>query len=296
METNGKITRDEAADERTVNPEMTLINIPERGLSIEKELAMIEKNVEFFNKVKIIALKMTKPSDWVDQGASLYLMDRGAENVAIAFGVDISDLKLVMEWAEDAKGRYYSFVASGKAYSKKLGRYVEDIGVCSQRDKFFGMFNGKLKEIEEVDMTNIRRKAVTNLYGRLIKRVIGLMGVTVDDLKAAGLDTTKIQKVEYKAGGQKSSDLTDQGKASKAELDMMLLRMANNDPKAVADLVQKFSRWQERDGEKKEHFVTSTDKLSEKWLAGVFKKVKAEYDKTMSGGAPAGDREPGQEG
>jgi len=294
MEPNGKITGAEGVDERTVNPEMTLINVPERGLSIEKELAAIEKNVEFFNRVKIIALKMTKPSDWVDQGASLYLMDRGAENVAIAFGVDISDLKLAQEWAEDSKGRYYTYVATGKAYSKKLGRYVEDIGVCSQRDKFFGFQGGKLKEIEDVDMPNIRRKAVTNLYGRLIKRVIGLMGVTMDDLKASGMDTTKIQKVEYKAGAQKTSDLTPEGKDLKAQLDMMLLRLANNDAKAAAELLKKFSFWKGKD-DGKEHFVTDSAKLSEKWLSSTYGRVKAEYEKTMSGGTAA-DREPGQEG
>lgn len=199
--TEERLAEREGFDERVLSPEMALISVPERGLSIEKELAEIEKNIEFFNKVKVLALKMTKPQDWVDMGGP-YLMDRGAENIAIAFGVDISDLQLKQDWAEDSRGRYYTFIASGKAYAKKLGRYVEDIGVCSQRDKFFGMVSGQLKEIQDVDMANIRRKAVTNLYSRLIKRVIGLMGVTWDDLGAAGITKDKLQKVEYRGGQQ----------------------------------------------------------------------------------------------
>lgn len=290
-ETKEKITGGEALDERSVTSEMSLISIPERGISIEKELAAIEKNVEFYNKVKIIALKMTKASDWVDLGGNPYLMDRGTENVAVAFGVDVSDVRLSMEWAEDAKGRYYSFIAAGKAYSKKLGRYVEDIGVCSQRDKFFGKIGDKFKEIEEVDMANIRRKAVTNLYNRLIKRVIGLMGVTFDDLVQAGIKKEQLGKVEYKGGAQKASDLTPDGKDIKAKLESMIARMSNNDKVVAAELIKKFSMWKEKDGEKKEHFVTDISKLSEKWLASTYGKAKAEYDKTQSG-----EREPGQDG
>lgn len=291
-EKNGKFTGDEGFDERTVSPEMSLISIPERGISIEKELAEIEKNVEFFNRVKIIALKMTKPSDWVDQGATVYLMDRGAENIAIAFGVDISDVQLRMEWAEDEKGRYYSFIASGKAYAKKLGRYVEDIGVCSQRDKFFGKIGDKYKEIAEVDMANIRRKAVTNLYSRLIKRVIGLMGVTMEDLRAAGMDTAKIQKVDYKGGSQRA-EISEDGKALRTKLGNMLLLMANNDKPAAKKLLEKYSSWTDKDG--KEHKAEDLAKMSEKWIASTYGKAKADFEKT-SGGPTDQDREPGAEG
>lgn len=287
---NGKVTGAEPVDERTITPEMALISIPERGVSIEKEIAEIEKNVEFFNRVKIVALKMTKASDWIDQGGSPYLMDRGAENIAIAFGVDISDVQLRMEWAEDAKGRYYTFVASGKAYAKKLGRYVEDIGVCSQRDRFFGMLGGKFKEIENVDMANIRRKAVTNLYSRLIKRVIGLMGVTFDDLKLAGMDVSKISKVEYGSGTRKGAEPMSDGAADvKDRVVQMLTMLTNGDKESFANALEKFSSWKDKDG--KVHSVRDINKLSEKWLMSVYGKVKDEYEKVQGG-----PREPGQEG
>jgi hypothetical protein len=289
MKDEKKVTNGEGLDEQAVSSEMSLINIPERGFSIEKELAGIEKNIEMFNKIKVMALRLTKPSDWVDMGGNPYLLDRGASSVAVAFGVDISEVRVTKEWAEDPKGRYYTFIASGKAYARKLGRYVEDIGVCSQRDKFFGKIGDKFKEIEDVDMTNIIRKAVTNLEGRLTKRVIGLGGVTWDDLKASGMDTSKIAKVEYKGGSQKSSDLTPEGKDVRAKLEMMLARMSGNDKTIAGKLLEKFSYWKGDDG--KEHFVNDISKLSEKWLASTYGKAKKEYDKTQSG-----EREPGQEG
>jgi len=289
-EMNGKVTGGEPVEEKLVNPEMSLINVPGAGLSIEREIAEIEKNVEFFNRVKIVALKLTKPTDWVDQGGSMYLMDRGAENIAIAFGVDISDVGVKMEWAEDPKGRYYSYVATGKAYSKKLGRYVEDIGVCSQRDRFFGMVGGKLKEIEDVDAANIRRKAVTNLYSRLIKRVIGLSGVTADDLKAAGIDPGKIEKIKYQGGGQRSqAEMTPEEKDVRTKLGNMLLMMANNDKAEASKLLEKYSYWKGNDG--KEHFASSLEKMSAKWIQSTYGKAKKDFEKT-NGGA----REPGEEG
>jgi len=274
MNGNDKVTAEEGLEERIVSPEMALINIPERGISIEQELKEIEKNIEFFNKVKVIALKMTKPSDWVDMGGP-YLMDRGAENVAIAFGVDISDLQLKQDWAEDSKGRYYTYIASGKAYARKLGRYVEDIGVCSQRDKFFGMANGQLKEIQEVDMANIRRKAVTNLYSRLIKRVIGLMGITWEDLAAAGIKREQLQKVEYRGGQQgggpaRASALSPDYEARRTKCWKLILELKGGDAKEASALLDKLASF----GDKK---VTDIGQISsDKWVDALYGKVKKE--------------------
>jgi hypothetical protein len=278
---NGKVTNGEGMDESTVTRELSLINIPASGFSVEREIEQIEKGVELFNKIKIVALKLTKPSDWVDQGATMYLMDRGAENIAVAFGVDIGDVKLAMEWADDPKGRYYTFVASGRAYSRRLGRSVEDIGVCSQRDKFFGFKGGQLKEIEDVDMANIRRKAVTNLYNRLIKRVVGLSGVTVDDLKASGMDVAKIGKVEYQAGGQKGeSALSESAKSSRELAEKQLGEMFNSDPAQIKAYIEKISSFKAEDGSTKS--VSDLGRVkSEKWMAKLAKQIDSDFSKYM---------------
>jgi hypothetical protein len=269
-----KVTEKEGLEERVVAPELSLISVPERGISIEKDLAELEKNVEFFNRVKIIALKMTKAQDWVDMG-NPYLMDRGAQNVAIAFGVDITQEAPRMEWAEDANGRYYMFIASGRAHAKRLNRFIEDIGICSQRDKFFGMSGGKLKEIQDVDMANIIRKASTNLYNRLVKRVIGLSGVTWEDLAAAGIRREQLQKVEYRSGQQgggptNKAPLSDEHLARREKIWKKLLEVAGgNEAKAKTELDRLASF-----GDKK---VTDISQVtSEKWIDALYGKVKKE--------------------
>jgi hypothetical protein len=274
MNGQDKITNGEELDERSSTPEMALISIPERGLSIEKELAEIEKHIEFFNKVKILALKMTKPQDWVDMGGP-YLMDRGAQNIAIAFGVDITQEAPRMEWAEDANGRYYMFITSGRAHAKKLGRFIEDIGVCSQRDKFFGMSGGKLKEIQDVDMANVIRKASTNLYNRLVKRVIGLSGVTWEDLAAAGIKRESLQRVEYRSGNQgggpsSKAPVSDEHIARREKIWKKLLEVAGGDEKKARAELDRLASF----GDKK---VTDISQVtSEKWIDALYGKVKKE--------------------
>lgn len=274
---NGIIDAEDYEDTSIDSGEMSLITVPQKGINIERELAEIEKNIELFNRIKIVALKLTKPQDWVDQSGNPYLMDRGAENIATAFGVDVSGLDVKMLWHEDDLGRYYSFEANGKAYSKKLGRYVEDIGTCSQRDKFFGYDSKKkeFREIQSIDMMNVKKKAVTNLHVRLIKRVTGITNCTFDDLEQAGMDISKIGKIDY----SKEKKLTDKGKEIREKVGNMILELSNNDKKIASDKLKQYSLWTDNDG--KEHFVTSLKSVSEKWLMTIYGKVKADYEKVQ---------------
>jgi hypothetical protein len=270
-------------DEKSIAMEMPMISVPERGLAIDTELAEIERNIEFFKKVQQIALKLTRPEDWVDMGSSPYLMDRGAEKIGIAFGVDISDVKLSMEWNEDEQGRYYTFIASGKAYSKKLGRYVEDIGVCSQRDKFFGLANGKLLPMANVDMANIRRKAVTNLYSRLIKRVTGLMGVTWEDLERAGITKEATQKVDFKSGKKKvEANLSPGALEKRSEIWRICLELSNANEAEAKKILAKISSFKDKDG--KEHHIDDIANLtSEKWIEKIYARAMKLYEDETKG-------------
>jgi hypothetical protein len=259
-------------------------------VNVEAEVAQIEKNIELFNRVKQLALRLTRAEDWVDMGGP-YLMDRGTENIGIAFGVDISGVRLVQEWAEDPKGRYYAYVATGKARAKRLDREVEDVGVCSQRDKFFGMAGGVPKLIEDVDAANIRRKAVTNLYNRLIKRVVGLMGVTMDDLKAAGIDTGKIAKVDYKEGaGRTKAALSPELNAKAQKIRTICLLMAEGNPEGARKFLSDFSAFKVREkdasGKEVEKTVAATDisrLTSEKWINKTLGNAEAAYAKAFPG-------------
>lgn len=270
----------DAITAKDADTDIGLISIPDQSREIEKIIQRTEDQIKFFNRIKIISLKLTKSSDWVIQRGkggmgSPYLMDRGAENIRIAWGVDISGLKLAIEWAEDEKGKYYTYVATGKAYSKKLSSYIEDIGVCSQRDKFFGMIGTEFKQIDQVDSANIRRKAVTNLYNRLIKRMTGTLNVTLEDLAEAGFDVAKMTAIEYADAGSKTAKINPEAERQRSwikECALSLAKLTGGGEKEAKELIKAVSFF-EKDG--KPSFVDDIDRLtSEKWIAVLYGKFK----------------------
>lgn len=233
--------------------------------SIDQIVGDLEKGVESYNKLKQVALKLTGPEDWVQLGKQPYLLESGAQKIAKAFGVAIFDVKVEQQWQEDPKGRYQMVIAKGKAFSRKLGSYVEDIGTCSQRDKFFAIDDGNLKPIEEVDFANVIKKAVTNLYGRLIKRVVGLMGVSWEDLDKAGIKPAA--KVDFK----EKKPLSPEAK----KIGELILEMAGSDKEAAKKMLEKFSEFKSKDG--KVHSVSSVAELSENWAKQLLPKVEKAY-------------------
>ena len=117
--------------------------------------------------------------------------------------------------------------------------------------------------VEDVDITMIMKKAVANLYGRLIKKAIGLGTVTWDDLKGASVKP--IAKVEYK------KQISEKAKA----VGDMLLAMAGGDKEAASTLLQSFSRFVDKNG--KEHAAKSIRDLSDAWADKIMPKVQKAY-------------------
>jgi hypothetical protein len=270
-----KIAESNGKEEDMIEEQSTLEIIAPKGLiSLEDEVAHIEKNINLFDRVKVLSLKLTRAEDWVLQKDSPYLMERGAQTVGIAWGVDIFDINVTMEWMEDNYGRYYMFIAHGKAHAKRLNRTIEDEGTCSQRDKFFGKVGSEWKAVEDVDMTNIRKKAVTNLYGRLIKRVTGLINVTIGDLKLAGIDISKMTKIEYGTGKKRAEKLlSPESLELRKKLWKICMELAAGDEESASGVLEECSKFE---GDNKKMFSVSRveDLKSDKWITATFNRAQ----------------------
>lgn len=263
------------------NGDFSLLHVPEADLAIAVKRA--EQNVELYNKIKMVSLKVTKPSDWVLQGGKVpYLMERGAQNIANMWGVNITTDEPKFHWIDDEKGKYYMYTVHGRAHARQLGRVIEDEGICTSRDKFFGRTSDGFKELSEVDMPNVRRKAMTNLYNRLIKRVTGLINVTMDDLTGAGFDVAKIGKILYGEGTKGGAPkVSNESMTMRDKLWAMCLEMAAGDfeeAKAILKLHSSFTKKQD-DGTEKEFFVTEIKGLkSDGWIKATHGRVKEAYE------------------
>lgn len=188
------------------------------GLLNEEAIRRAEMMVEGVKKIKAISAKVTNANDWMVQNGNPYLQNTGCMKIAQLWGVNFLDRKFVPEggeFREDEKGSYYLFTVQGRAEFK--GRIVEDVGTCSTRDDFFGTKKNAdgirvFKALGEVDLENVKKKAVTNLQGRLLKKILGL-SYTMEELRDAGIDLGKSANVSYATGGAGGGKISEaQGK------------------------------------------------------------------------------------
>lgn len=167
----------------------------------EEDIKKAEQMVESIKRITLISLKVTNHADWSLQSGRPYLENSGCMKVANVWGINFKDRKFVPEGGErhqDDRGQYILFTVQGKAEFR--GRTIDDIGTCSTRDDFFGKKGGTLKPLEDVDLENIKKKAVTNLQGRLLKKILGL-NPTMEELRTAGIDLGKSTVINRAAGG-----------------------------------------------------------------------------------------------
>lgn len=187
------------------------------GLLNEEAIRRAELMVDGVKKIKAISAKVTNPNDWTIQNGNPYLQNTGCMKIAQLWGVNFLDRKFVPEGGElreDEKGSYYLFTVEGRAEFK--GRIVEDVGTCSTRDDFFGTRKEAgikaYKPLGEVDIENIKKKAVTNLQGRLLKKILGL-SYTMEELNAAGVILERSTQIKYASGGAGGGKISEaQGK------------------------------------------------------------------------------------
>ena len=165
---------------------------------LEAALKVAERNELLARKIKTLALKQTNPKDWADMDGKPYLQASGAEKIARLFGISwrICEGYPQREDQKDDKGSYYVYTYKGEF--EMGGKTIEVIGTCSQRDRFFGRKGGELKNESEIDVTNIIRKAMTNMEVNGITRMLGIRNLTWEELAEAGLKQGQSAQVNYK--------------------------------------------------------------------------------------------------
>lgn len=179
---------------------------------LEYAIKTAEKTMELVKKIKVLAIKQTNKHDWVDMQGKPYLQSSGAEKIARLFGISwrICDGYPKREDKQDEKGSYYIY--SYKGEFTMGGKSIEVIGTCSQRDKFFGKDKNTetgFKNTADVDITNIMKKANTNMINRGITTLLGIRNLTWEEVKAGGVDSSQTTKVTYAQGGAGGGKISD---------------------------------------------------------------------------------------
>lgn len=175
------------------------MQVSESGaLNPEAVLQQLETASQAMQKMRRIAVSLTTPKDWVKMGEVLYLQSTGAERILGALGLTSRIIDAPPdERMKDENGEYFIVRRRIGIFDRGGNMLAEHDGYCSSRDKFFGTVGGKLQPIEAVDVVNIRKKAYTNAFNQAVSRLVGLRGLTSQDL--ANFGRTAATTVEYKA-------------------------------------------------------------------------------------------------
>lgn len=185
--------------------ELQTIEAPPEA-ALQDALEIMERRQALFQRVMEVAIRATNQGDWVNQDGKPYLQASGAEKVARRFGVRIYDVEIERENITDENGAYYLYTVMGKAALGSGNESIEAIGTCSSRDKFFGRKNGQNKPTQDVDISNIKRKAYTNFMGNAITRLLGIRNLTWEALAKFGITKNGAPAVEHKGASVKATE------------------------------------------------------------------------------------------
>lgn len=141
--------------------------------------------------LRLAALRATTAKDWVDLEGIPYLTASGCHRIASLFRIRTRSVRT--ERVEEPNGEY-TIVVTGEACSELLdpGGWVEVVGTASSTDRFLTK-GGRAKAA----FGDVLKKAHTSFMGRAIRQLVGLSGLSWDELAALGIQREKAVRVDY---------------------------------------------------------------------------------------------------
>ena len=164
-----------------------------------------ERRIDAVIKIKQVALKVTNARDWTDQQGNPYLQVSGSEKIANLFNIS---WRIEEPRCEEEPDGHFTYSIRGTFTLG--GRSIEVEGTRSSKDPFFNRYDkkgpkdehGKFTQLlppSTIDKGDVKKAALTNLFGNGITRMLGIRNLTWSDLeKYAGITQGMIQqKVSY---------------------------------------------------------------------------------------------------
>jgi len=167
------------------------------------DLELVMKQLELYQAVIGRCIRFTQPDDWVLFGDNLYLQASGAEKFGNPFQIEISEPKVEKERFQKEGESHIRFTLSGMVFSHYFRRKMWIVAGRSSTDKFFFRWNKKTRQLEfkEPDELTVEKAAYSNYVASAVSRLLGLRNVKLEDLKAQGLKTGEVPRVDFKEEG-----------------------------------------------------------------------------------------------
>jgi hypothetical protein len=253
-------------------------------LDLKRASAAVESRIAFYKGCRDMSVRLTLPADWIDFAGRPYLQASGVERLKALWGIYIRNLRIEPHLDEVRRrlraGEHVSVQVLALAGSRVTGEESEFVGGRSSDDQFFAAQPGGLQSLDPADLV---KAAMSNLEVNAITRLLGLRGLTWEDLKPQGIAKGQAPAVTYREPGP------TKGQRETASL----ARTIRDGLEAVhgGDALQALallSEFRGRDGGKRS--LTSweqVERASEKYLQILAKKVDAELASWQARGQPA---------
>lgn len=262
---------------------------------------MAQRRADVYERIRNIGIHATHPSDWTKMGDTFHCGEAGVTRIARICGVSMGpprETKIELE-PDLEHGTGYLYRVEREFC---VGRFetasdiITEVGTASSRDPFFAERGRGDEKVYlpswQVDEGNILKKAVTVCMVRGVTRLLGIRGVTLDQLQAAGIDVNRLKGVSFDGGskggrGQQNSatvsaEELEAIKAKRAEIRTAVLEMAEGDVDGAKAMLQALTAFKAKDG-KDVAGVTSVDALNPPRLDIALKKVRDEHAEWAKG-------------
>jgi len=268
------------------NELMNLPTVAPTAIDVEP-FARAAASLDMFNKLREIALKLCRPSDFHMFGDRPWPQRSACEKIMRACGLNVKlhrqadGTPFIKKYSQDEKGGYYIITISGMI-SGQWGE-LEAMGFCSSRDQFFAREgadsegNPVYKPLSQVNESDITQSAYTNFLANAVTRYTGLGGLTQEDLErhyGAGTVSSHTYR-DNKPKQTKEATAADSEKAKRLWAILMIVTEgAEHDAK---QLLKELSAFTGRDG-KEVSGLTDVAKLSPGRLANTLRTAETRWE------------------
>lgn len=248
-----------------------------KDLTLEESVEGARKYIKLQAEMRQLSVLVTNVEDWIDQDGKAYLEWTGAAKIARAFGISYDPPEFERTIERDEEGEYIIFTCVGTVRWKNQS--MVEMGTSSTRDRFFCVRGGERLPLSEIDLNNIKKKAMTNWLNRGIKSLLGL-SFTWDEIAAASggkVTKEKCQGVKYASGIKGGKTDSNPGVAAddRSRVWKMLMDMAGGDAAAAAKHLYVVTVW--RKGDQEMPGKSRISDVSEAMLKHVVPRVEKEY-------------------
>ena len=272
----------------TAQPAVSEAERPQ-GFLTRKILEELKEQVALRREAALILISLTTPKDWTNLGDKPYLTESGVSKIASVIGVQFSEPQIEESAGDDAQGHFIEYTCRLEAMWR--GKVLPEIGTSTTRDQFFARANGEDLPFEKINRMNVKKKCVTNAHGRALTKMLGLRGLSWDEITARGVDRPT-ESVRFKGGERKAATGAGGWSEAKKNIWGMLLEMSGGDEAAAGERLFGLTD----NPEKQFPGKRDPQQLSEKAAAWVSQRVGEQYRKWSDAQAQPAQRQPGEEG